>query len=112
MAAEKVTVDEAEKLIEDGIPLLDVRTEKEWKEGHIKGATRVDFYGDEFADEVAKKFKKDQPVLVYCRSGGRSARAVKVLEELGFDPVKDLDGGIIAWKKEGKEVVKPDPAKE
>jgi rhodanese-related sulfurtransferase len=47
-----------------------------------------------------------KPVLVYCRSGGRSARASKQLEKLGYKVVYDLDGGITAWKKAGKKVVK------
>ena len=109
LAAEKVTVDEAEKLIEGKIQLLDVRTLKEWKAGYIEGADRVDFYEDGFGDKVKEKFEQDRAILVYCRSGGRSVKATQILEEVGFVTVKDLDGGFMAWEKAGKDVVRPEP---
>ena len=106
MAAEVVKVDEAEKLIDSKVQLLDVRTEEEWNEGHLEGAVRADVTEKDFETEVKKVTDPAKPVLVYCRSGGRSARAAKKLEELGYKVVYDLDGGITAWKKAKKKVVK------
>lgn len=105
-AAEVVPIEKGEKLIADKVQLLDVRTEEEWKEGHLKGAVRADVTEKGFAEAVKKVTDPDKPVLVYCRSGGRSARAAKQLEKLGYEVVYDLKGGITAWKKAGKEVVK------
>ncbi|MEM1084294.1 MAG: rhodanese-like domain-containing protein [Verrucomicrobiota bacterium] len=102
----KVTIEEAEKLIEKKVQVLDVRTEEEWSAGHLEGAVRVDVLEDDFAEKVVEAVDPKKPVLVYCRSGGRSARAAKQLEKLGFVRISDLDGGITAWKGAGKKVVK------
>lgn len=104
--ASVVKVEEAEKLISEKVQVLDVRTEEEWNEGHIEGAVRVDYLEKGFAEKVAKAVDPKKPVLVYCRSGGRSGKTTKVLKKLGFVEVKDLDGGITAWEKAGKKVVK------
>lgn len=101
-----VKVEDAEKLIAEKIQLLDVRTEGEWNEGHIEGAVRVDFLEEGFAEKVVKAVDLKQPVLVYCRSGNRSGKASKVMEKLGFVEIKEIKGGITAWTKAGKKVVK------
>jgi len=106
LAAEVVTPEKGEKLIADKVQLLDVRTEEEWNEGHLNGAVRADVTEEDFAEAVKEVTDPSKPVLVYCRSGGRSARAAKQLEKLGYKVVFDLKGGITAWKKAGKEVVK------
>jgi predicted sulfurtransferase len=43
---------------------------------------------------------KEKPVMVYCKSGGRSARAASILKDKGFENVYDLDGGIIGWEED------------
>jgi rhodanese-related sulfurtransferase len=101
-----VKIEQAEKLIEGGIQLLDARTQEEWDEGHLKGAKRVDFTAEGFVEKAKAALDPKKPVLVYCRSGGRSAKAVKALREAGFTTVHDMDGGIIAWEKAGKPVEK------
>lgn len=105
-AAEVVTIEKGEELIAEKVQLLDVRTEEEWNEGHLKGAVRADVTEKDFETAVKKVTDPTKPVLVYCRSGGRSARAAKQLEKLGYKVVYDLKGGITAWKKAKKEVVK------
>ncbi len=57
--------------------------------------------------KATKALDPEKPVLVYCRSGGRSAKAVKLLREAGFKDVRDMEGGITAWEKEGRPVEKP-----
>jgi rhodanese-related sulfurtransferase len=52
-----------------------------------------------FVEEVKKSIKPDEPVLVYCRSGGRSAKAVAMLREAGYTKLQELKGGKIAWEE-------------
>ena len=100
-----IKVEQAEKQIAGGEQLLDVRTEGEWKEGHLEGAKLVTLAKEGFVEKAKAALDPKKPVLVYCKSGGRSARAAKQLREAGFT-VHDLDGGITAWQKAGKPVVK------
>ncbi|MCB9293195.1 MAG: rhodanese-like domain-containing protein [Lewinellaceae bacterium] len=79
--------------------LLDVRTPKEYQEGHIEGAVNINFYDDDFLQQLEKQLDKDKPVLLYCRSGRRSANAAKQMQELGFKEVYDLKGGFLQWEK-------------
>lgn len=88
------------------VQLLDVRTEEEWNEGRLDGAVRVEIGSRDFTTQVKANLDESQPVLVYCRSGRRSARATDKLEAMGFKTVYDLKGGILAWTKDGQKVVK------
>jgi len=83
-----------------GVQLIDVRTPQEWSTGHIAGAQHIDWFRDDFKSE-ATKLDKAKPVRIYCAAGGRSEDARELLIEMGFIDVKDLDGGIQAWKKAG-----------
>lgn len=85
--------------------ILDVRTPEEWAEGTLKDATKINYKGDTFEQEV-EALDKNIPVYVYCRSGGRSASAADILKEKGFTKVYNLDGGISSWQENGFEVVK------
>ena len=78
------------------IIILDVRTEKEFASGHIKGAILIPDY------EIKLRAEKELPdkaktILVYCRSGRRSKLASQNLAELGYTDVLEF-GGIIDWK--------------
>ncbi len=88
-----------------GVQLVDVRTPHEWSTGHIEDAKHIDWFSDDFKAEVAK-LDKDQPVRLYCAAGGRSEEARELLLGMGFTDVKDLDGGMTAWKKAGAPVAK------
>lgn len=101
-----VKVEQAEKQIASGIQLLDVRTKEEWDEGHLKGAKRVTVTEAGFLAKAKATLDPKKPVLVYCKSGKRSAKAAKELREAGFTPVLELDGGIAAWEKAGRPLVK------
>lgn len=85
--------------------LLDVRTDGEFAESHLEGATQIDISKGNFKDEIAK-LDKDVPVYVYCRSGGRSGRAAAMMKGMGFKEVYNLEGGIMAWERKGKPVAK------
>jgi rhodanese-related sulfurtransferase len=88
------------------IQLIDVRTPEEFSEGHINDAININFYDDNFIEEMSSKLDKSKPVYVYCRSGGRSGKASKKLEAAGFTKVYDLEGGFMNWTDKKLEVVK------
>lgn len=88
--------------------LLDVRSDGEWAEGHLPQASYIPFQAPDFADQLAA-LDKSRPVLVYCASGGRSARAMNILNQSGQTEVYNLLGGIRAWSAAGQPVVNGEP---
>lgn len=86
----------AEKIKAPEVQLIDVRTAGEVSTGKIASAINIDYNSDAF-DELAAKLDPSKPVMVYCKVGGRSTRAVKVFQSLGFKEIYELDGGIISW---------------
>ncbi len=93
------------KMNQPEVQLVDVRTPKEFSQGHLENAVNIDFLADDF-DAITANLDKEKPVMVYCKSGGRSAKASARLKELGFKTITDLDGGIINWTNEEKPIVK------
>ncbi len=94
---------EADALMADppaGLVILDVRTPEEFAEGHIAGATVLDFYSASFADDLAQ-LDRSVPYLVYCHSGNRSGKATQAMQQLGFTTVYDVAGGVTAWEAAG-----------
>lgn len=88
------------------VRLVDVRTAKEYAEGHIAGAINIDVNQLDFEQRTAKFVDlNDTRVAVYCRSGRRSMKAAESLSQRGVI-VLNLDGGITAWQRDGKPVVK------
>ncbi len=85
------------------IQLVDVRTDREWESGHIKGAKHFEMNNANWQSQL-ETLDKDAPVYVYCAKGGRSARCAKQLEEAGFTTIYDLKGGLTSWKASGKKV--------
>lgn len=81
----------------DGVLLIDVRTPKEYAEGHIKGAVNIDVKADDF-DERIKDMEGN--VAVYCRGGKRSLDAAVKIAGKGCR-VYNLEGGIKEWKEMG-----------
>lgn len=95
----KITPAEAKELIDtQEVIILDVRTQEEYDGGHIKDAVLLDS-GDISAKAESVLPDKDATILVYCRSGNRSATASKQLIEMGYTKVMDF-GGIIDWPYE------------
>ncbi len=84
--------------------ILDVRTPGEFAGGHISNATNIDYQSSTFKDNL-KQLDRDKTFIVYCRSGNRSSKAVKIMNELGFKSVYNM-GGIIDWENRGYPVVK------
>jgi phage shock protein E len=97
-AAESISPEALAERIEKGnAPLIiDVRTEEAYLEGHIPGARLIphDRMG-EYVESLSAH--KDQPVVLYCRTGNRSGKAAKVLEDAGFSQVIVMEGGYPDW---------------
>ncbi len=73
--------------------LIDVRSQQEFKEGHLNKAINIPFY--ELSDNITKIAKdKNYCIIVYCQSGIRSAKAVEELKKMKYDNVYELDGGL------------------
>ena len=93
-----ISIDESKKLINDGevTLILDVRNEDEFAEGHLKNAIQIPV--KELKENLSdiEKFK-DELVLVYCRSGKRSAEAMDILKENGFKNLVHMKDGISKW---------------
>jgi rhodanese-related sulfurtransferase len=106
-APKNISVDGADKLLKSDpkVVVLDVRTPDEFKSGHIPGAKNLDFFGDDFAQQIAA-LDKSKTYLVHCAAGGRSTKACKVIEKDQFPFVYHLNEGFKAWEKAGKPVEK------
>jgi rhodanese-related sulfurtransferase len=88
-----------------GAYLLDVREDDEWAAGHAPGAHHVPMMQvPTRVDEIPL----DGDVVVVCRVGGRSAEVVAYLRSMGRDNVLNLDGGMIAWARQGRPMVSED----
>ena len=82
----------AHALVEEGASLVDVRTPGEFAAGHVEGAVNIPI--SELEGRVSE-IPEEAPVVVYCLSGGRSARAARLLESRGYE-VHDL-GAMSNW---------------
>jgi rhodanese-related sulfurtransferase len=100
-----IELDEFEKkMASEKYLLVDVRTAEEFAEGHIKGAINIDYLAENFSIEI-QELELESPVLLYCRSGNRSSKAMKTMKELGFKEVYNLEGGIKGWISENNPVI-------
>ncbi len=103
MTVEDIDVAEARRRIAAGAKLFDVREQGEWDEVHAPEATLVPM------SELVARWREidggDQPAIVVCHSGGRSARVAAALEQSGV-PAVNLVGGMTAWEQAGEPVVR------
>ena len=89
-----------ELLSDNNAVVLDVRSEEELEDGFIPNAVNIDIYkGQEFIDQI-EALDKEKTYYVYCRSGGRSAQACAIMNELGYSNTKNLIGGFSEWQGE------------
>jgi rhodanese-related sulfurtransferase len=96
-AGREVSRDEAQKLIDEGAQLIDVRADHEWEAGHIEGAVHLPLA--ELSERTAD-IDRERPVVLYCRGGNRSTMAAVALAEAGYDAAK-LSEGIVGWDEAG-----------
>ena len=104
------------ELREFGCPIIDVREPEEFADGHIPGAVNIPLGRLEIdvnshpavvEREGETRSLRERPVVLYCLSGGRSARAAAALRRLGFSNPVSLAGGILAWAGDGHPVAVP-----
>lgn len=76
--------------------LVDVRTPAEYAAGHIDNALNMNWYDSDFTEQI-QSISKDKTIYIYCKKGGRSAKAAKLLDSLGYKNVVDLEGGYDAY---------------
>jgi rhodanese-related sulfurtransferase len=99
--ANKISPTDFELKLDSNAQLVDVRTKEEYAGGHLKHSKNINWNDSNFESEI-QKLDKTQPVFVYCKSGGRSAKAAEKLNQLGFKNIFELEGGITAWINAGK----------
>ncbi len=94
----EITVEELKAKIDNNedFQLIDVREPFEYEVSNLNGLN-IPLSGILIESD---KIAKDKPVVVQCRSGKRSAQAILLLEQQGFDNLSNLKGGILAWKEE------------
>jgi|TARA_B110000967_G_scaffold77105_1_gene79717 rhodanese-related sulfurtransferase len=96
----EVSVEQANRMITSGSIVLDVREVAEFEAGHIPNTVHLSRGVLEFKICDHEKFQdRDAPILIYCRSGGRSALATIALKKLGFTDVHSMGGGYELWSQ-------------
>lgn len=85
--------------LEDAV-LLDVRTTEEYDSGHLDGALNINWYDADFGEQLIA-LDRSKTVYVYCKAGGRSAKAAALMREMGFKHVVNLEGGYDAFSSVG-----------
>jgi len=120
--AEIVNIDNAElaRLSASGVPVVDVRTEGEWKEsGVLAGSKLITFFDEagrsnppQWLEKLKSVTKPEQPVIVVCRSGRRSLAVAQYLsDQAGYKTVYNVSKGMNSWLGEVRPVVSPASAK-
>ena len=76
-----------------GAVVLDVRSKQEYEEGYIEGSINIPYY--ELKKRAEREIKdKKQIIIIYCQTGGRSKKAYKILQQLGYKNIYNLRGGL------------------
>ena len=108
---ENLSVEETARELDAGEALLvDIREAGErLKEGAIPGALKaprgmLEFWADPSSPYHREQLTPDRRIILHCAAGGRSALAAATLQEMGYESVAHLDGGLRAWKEAGKPV--------
>jgi hydroxyacylglutathione hydrolase len=84
------------------VAVIDVRAAAEWKAGHLPGATHIHLG---YLRDRLEELPSDRPLVLQCRTGGRSTIAASLLRTAGRRDVSNLTGGIVAWDEAGLPVV-------
>lgn len=102
-----ITASVADSVIRNtkNLVVLDVRTPEEYRLGHLSNARLIDYYDAKFQQNL-QLLPKDATIVIYCRSGRRSADALAILTKLKYSRVFNMLGGIDAWNKEGRPTIK------
>lgn len=96
-----ITVQELKERLDQGKApiMIDVREPYEWEMQHLEGVRKISLGTiPAFLPDLTPELKDEEVVLI-CRSGGRSGRATQFLKNQGFANVRNLEGGMLAWKE-------------
>jgi rhodanese-related sulfurtransferase len=93
------TVELKALLSKESIQLLDVRSPEEINEGFIDKTLFANYFDDNFYSIASSQLDKNRPVYIYCRSGNRSGKSAKILQDKGYEVV-NISGGYNQWRKE------------
>lgn len=102
---QNITVTQAQTYIQHNehnaiFTILDVRTPSEYNLRHLEGAFQRNFYDSDFAQQL-DVLNKQRIYLIYCQSGNRSGQAFQIMQNLGFEHVYNMLGGISSWMSSG-----------
>lgn len=110
-----ITNKEVSVLLERGVAVIDIRTEREWQEtGVIPGSHLLTLFDERrrmvdpggWLEKVRARIPADKPVILVCRVGKRTVPAARLLESEGYKTVYNVTGGVESWIKAGKPTVK------
>jgi rhodanese-related sulfurtransferase len=90
----EITAAQTYEKYQQGAFILDVRSQDEWNQYHIKGSTLIPL---EQLQERVNELTKDKDIVVVCRSGRRSQSGAAILQKAGFTHVSSMSGGLNAW---------------
>jgi len=99
-------VDFQKKVQAGNVQLVDVRTQREYAQGHIEGAIFHDYYQRNTFMTKMNTLDKSKPVYIYCLTGARSRSTAQKLNNAGFTKIYDLNGGVRNWYRSGLKLVK------
>ncbi len=85
--------------------VLDIRTPKEFKAGHIPGAIMLDYYSPGFKKGL-QQLDRSKRYLIYCRTGNRTSRTLKIIDQMGFNVIYHMKDGIVDWDRQKLPIVK------
>lgn len=104
---ENISVEKfVEMMSEDDVVIIDVRSLQELGSGYVEGAINIDYYSSDFKFKL-DALDKDKTYLIYCRSGNRSGKTLKIMKGLNFKKVYNLIGGVGALNRYGYILVEP-----
>ena len=98
-----ISVNDATALLRnppEGLVIVDVRTPEEFRQGHLPGAQNLDFFGASFENRI-RALPGDRTILLYCRTGNRSASAYDMMEQAGVTNILHMREGLTGWQKAG-----------
>ncbi|MEO0543680.1 MAG: rhodanese-like domain-containing protein [Pseudomonadota bacterium] len=106
-AAQEVTAQQAHQLLQSNpdIVVLDIRTGREFRSGHIEGAININYFDRNFRDQIAR-LDGTKTYIMHCAAGGRSDASIRILRDAGVTNVYHMDGGSTEWKREGLPLVR------
>ena len=103
--SQDINVSQFKELINSEAIILDVRRPVEFSAGHLENAININYFDNDFIDQVSK-LDKSKTLLIHCASGGRSSGAMNKLKGNGFSTMYNMLGGFSAWQKAGFKVIK------